>query len=472
MYKLLILPLFALSLYYFQFEGASQKSSGAEPLELRHADSLVGTKDDAKGLMREFAGHVSMAQGIVNVNCDKTYQFISSNSAELIGNVLITQLDLKLRSPKIFYNGESGVAESYKTITIEDNQANLRADKGYYSTVTYIADFFGNVRVSDDTVTISSDTVKYHRKTRHSLALGNAKVEDDSTIIYADTLHYDRELRNSYANGHVIAKGKYSPIYLFADSIRNLNKEKYTIAKSNPILFQVDTIKSDSAVYDSVNIKIDTVQVLTFDTLSISSNVMEALRDYQDEQYVFTGNVEVNKIDLQAKSEKAIYRKDKENIFLIGSPVVWIDSTQIIADTIIVTALDNKLQTINALGHAIATIKNDTINKDNINQLSGNQIIIRFANDTIRRIDSYGDAKSLLFMVSEKNSDGAARTYADSIYVDFIDGEADIFGALGGIIGTAIPSDIIDQNPKLYYLQEFKRIDIKPKKKILIFDKK
>ena len=129
----------------------------------------------------------------------------------------------------------------------------------------------------------------------------------------------------------MISKGKYSEMYLFADSIRNLTRERYTIAKSNPVLFKIDTLKKDSTNYNEITNKTDTIKYLTFDTLSISSNIMEAIRDYKDEQYVFTGNVELNKIDIQAKSEKAIYKKDREKIFLFGSPVVWLDSTQIIA---------------------------------------------------------------------------------------------------------------------------------------------
>lgn len=473
MYRFIIVPLFALSLFYFQFEGNTMtKQSSSEPITLRYADSLVGTKTDAKGITREFAGNVSFQQGIVVVNCDRAFQYITSNAAELIGNVVVTQQDLILKSPRIFYNGETGIAESYKTITIEDKNVKLRADKGLYSTVSYVADFFGNIKITDDTVTITSDTAKYNRRTRFSFATGNAKVEDDSTIIYADTLNYDRETRNSVAVGNVIVKGKYSEVYLFADSIRNLTRERYTIARSHPVLFKIDTVKSDSAVYNEQTISIDTIKVQSYDTLSISSNIMEAIRDYGDEQYVFTGNVEVNKIDLQAKSEKAVYRKDKEKIFLTGKPVVWFDSTQIIADTIVISAKNNKLETVHAIGSALATIRNDTAHPDYINQLSGKEIYMRFSQDTIRRLDCYGDSKALMFMVSEKNNDGAARTYADSIYVDFVDGEADTFGALGGIVGEAVPSDIIDQNPKLYYLPNFKRDDAKPQKKVLIFNKK
>ena len=86
-------------------EDNSPKTSNSEPMVLRYADSLVGTKDDDKGLVREFSGNVSMSQGAINVFCDRAFQYITTNSAELIGNVLITQNDLKLNSPKIFYYG-------------------------------------------------------------------------------------------------------------------------------------------------------------------------------------------------------------------------------------------------------------------------------------------------------------------------------------------------------------------------------
>lgn len=443
---------------------AGFQTSG-EKIELLNADSLTGTTEEAQGIHRSYEGNVSFRQGDVFVKCSKAFHNISENTIDLSGSVVITQQDMRLTSPKVFYNGNTKIAQSYKTITITDKNMKLTADKGYYNTNTAVANFYGNVKIDDDTVHIKSDSVEYNRRTLFSKAYGKAQVEDDSTIIYGDYLEHQRRTRDSKAIGNVIVKGKYNATYLTADTIINNAQMHYTLAQKNPILFKIDTLKPRSK--STINQK-DSAQIMEFDTMSIAADIMESIRMQGDERYIFSGQTEVYKNNLQAAADTIIYYRERELIYMIGSPVVWYDSTQLIGDTISLYMRNNKPDKVIAEGAAFATIQNDTLNPEKINQLMGHTITIVFKNDTIDKINSFGDAKSLLFMESEDGNDnGAALTSADTIKVTFDKGEATHFIGLGGIVGEAIPEEIIMQNVRQYYLPDFKKKFDKPKKKSL-----
>jgi lipopolysaccharide assembly outer membrane protein LptD (OstA) len=448
-----------------QFPGG--KPHAGERIVLQNADSLIGSTDDENNVTRTYQGNVAFSQGDVNVTCNKALQNITANSLELFGKVVITQRDMKLSSPKVYYDGSTGVAQSFTKINISDASARLEAAKGYYSTQTHIANFYNNIKITDDTVTIYSDSVEYSRVTRRSLAYGGVKIEDDSTIILADSAENWRDDRKSFAHSSALVIGKYNNTYLFANEIMNSAYEKYSLASGAPKLFRIDSTVKDSIQYNKALGKLDSFKITMLDTISLSADTMEVFQNTGDEKYLFRGGAELFKKDLKAKAENISYHRNRGDIVLIGKPAIWIDSTQIIADTIFVYSQNSKLEKVVAVGSAFATMKIDTVNQKRINQLSGAKIVINFATDTIRRVNSYGDAKSLLFMDSEKGSEGAARTFADTIYIEFNEGKPELFGAVGGVVGEAVPDKMSDPNPQLYYLPDYKRLDAQPQKKIL-----
>jgi lipopolysaccharide assembly outer membrane protein LptD (OstA) len=119
----------------------------------------------------------------------------------------------------------------------------LVADKGIYSMNSQIADFYGNVVIDDDSVRITSEIINFDRTTQISRAYGNVEV-----------------------------RGKFTNALLFGDTVMNYPKRQYSIVIGRPLLYQIDTIKTDKKHIDSISNE----QIFKFDTLSISSDTMES----------------------------------------------------------------------------------------------------------------------------------------------------------------------------------------------------
>ncbi len=440
------------------------------PIELRNADIL-----DVKGTVREFNGNVLLIQGNVTVRSDKAIQYMDLNVADLTGNVVITQNDMVLKAPHINYNGNTRIAISDGGVELKDKEITLKAEFGKYSTETLIADFEKNVTMWDGKSTLKANYGKYSRKTEIADFTENVSVDDDSATITAKKVTFDRNNRNSFAYGNVVVKGKFSNVVLTGDTVINLSKDRYTKAYGEPVLYQIDTIKTvylSSTFNASQPFLTDSGEVVKydFDTLSIASDTMESFRNLGAEKYIFTNNVEMNKGNSAAIAQYSIYMKNDELINLMGKPVVWYDSTQLHADSISISIPDKKLRAILAKGDALAAAREDSINIDRINQINGDYIRISIEQDTIRKIESYGNAKSLYFSGGTDSDEGAARNSSDSIIIDFDLGKVYSILWLGAIQGEYFPLIMFEADPQKIFLPNFRWSDKKPKKREILIN--
>ena len=455
--------LIIISFLFFSLLSAysEQSNNSGKPIVLRYADSLVKLEINNMNI-RQFFGNVRLEQGIVHVTCDKAVQFLDENRVELTGNVVITQEDLIMRSPRVNYNGNTGLAEAWIEVHITDNNARLRADRGTYSTQTRIADFHDNVKVEDDTVTITANRVQYERTTRISHAWGNVKVEDDSTIIYSDLLDHFRFEKDSYAYQNVIVKGKYTNSYLTGDTIINLTSKSYSRATGNPVLYQIDTVKGKNF----------NEEFPEFDTLTVASDSMETVKQDSVEKYIFKGNVQIHRSNVDARSRLGKYMKKDEIIELTGDPVLWYDSTQLHSDTIMIYIPQKHLKLIDAHGNALAAARNDTVFIERISQLAGDDVKLNFNHDTITSICGYGNTKSLYFAFDDRTPKGFDRSGQDTIILNFVDRKIDNTIKLGAVQGGYYPENLVGKNTKEFFLPNFRWSDIRPKKQTLIYTKK
>jgi len=456
-----------------------------QPLILQHADSLVGVMT-ASGMVRELIGNVSLMQGSVLVTCDKAIHYMQQNRAEMLGNVVLTQNTVTMKTPRGVYDGNSRIVSGSQGIYLQDRNTVLTAREGVYSTALKIARFFRNVTVETDSLIITSDTLEYHRSSQ-----------------------------NSYATGRVAVQGKYTTAYLQGDSLVNIPNDHYTRVScyktstsasqvnnavqntkwrlQQALVSQIDTVAVDTvwAHNDSLaqaTKRPDTAKtvrriITRLDTLCIAGDVLEAFRTQRSERYVATGNVKLTRTGgknaIAARAGKGVYEKSLDRIWMLNTPLLWLDSTQLRGDSILITIREKRLERIQAYANAFAATKNDTSRQDRIDQLAGDNIIINAQRDTLRSIIAEGNAFNLYFISSEseqtssvksnapatkrKQPDGAARNAADTIKVLFLGGEPDEIVWLGKVEGEHLPEPIVQRTLATLNLKNFAWFDDKPR---------
>jgi lipopolysaccharide export system protein LptA len=421
---------------------------------------------------RTLIGNVRLQQKNVYVNCNTAIQYLNTNKFLLKGNVVITQETLVLRSQTVLYDGNSYLATSDDTVYITDRNNKLVGNRGTYSTDKMIANFY-------DEVTL----------------------EDDSIKVYANFITYNRQTTDSRAIGDVTVKSKNKNVFLQADTIDNFPNLNKTIAWSNSVLFQIDTVFQKKS-NDVSTVDTDTVDVsantseFNLDTLSIKSDTMFAFRVPENEHYIFIGNVEFVRNELRAKSAQSIYTVADGQIILYDNvfsdsfndletvksfdtiknsntvkknfeqAIVWLDSTQLHSDSIVVILEENRLQNIHSFGNSIAISQRDTVNLARIDQLAGDEIILFIENDTLRKIESIGNAKSVFFSENNDEPDGVIEATAEKIVIEMEEGKAENIYLIKQIPGKYHPEPLVYGIEKKFYLPMFKKSDdipIRPK---------
>mgnify|MGYP000496985248 CR=1 FL=1 len=465
-----------------------------QPLFLQ-AEKLIGNATP-NGFVRELIGNVVLTQGAVTITCNRAVHYIEQNRADMFGNVIMKQGTVTMKAAQGTYGGFSRQISGSGGVTLLDRNSTLVAREGTYSAATKIARFYRTVNIENDSLIISCDTLEYHRATQ-----------------------------NSYASGKATAVSKVSSAYLQGDSLVNIPSKHYSRITSyrnnpQPMVSQIDTVDADkserpfqqsSAKKNSAkaSAKKQTITSATveipekrLDTLCITGNLLEAFRSDSNEVYLATGNVQMTRRQLAGRADLGVYEKTFNRIRLLPNsalattggtvqseirqadaqkevsaqkniastserPRLWLDSTQLRSDSLLVLLDEKRLERIDAYGNAFAASKNDTAHQDRIDQLTGENIIISIRRDTMRSVVAEGKAFNLYFGSSDnddgtKQPDGAVRNAADTIKILFAKGEIDTIVWRGKVEGEYIPEHIVRKQLQTLRLKGFAWMNDKP----------
>jgi lipopolysaccharide export system protein LptA len=392
------------------------------------ADTLIGSKENDSPV-REYFSNFHMWQNNVDIYSDYAKQFIELDKVRMRGNVKFTQEGLLLLSPRVNYDGQTGIAETFDSVEIFDDAQYIIANKSFY--------FSGE---------------------KKAVFTRDVWARDDSSEIFCDELIYFKESGRTYAYGNVAVFGKYSASILTGDTIISYKDSSLSWALGKPILFQLDSSYS-VAGSDSV---------LTIDTLIISCDTMISIRKEENEMFEFTGNLKLTRNSISAKSDRGFFDKKKEELIIFGSPVAFLDSTQLYGDTIIVNMEDGKIKKISSVDNSISVSRDTILPADRLNQIKGERIDINFVGGEINNILANGNAKSLYYFFNDSDadspprSDGLDRKGSDSLKIEFIEGQMENVYWFGGVAAEYFPEHLVEGKADDFYLPGFQWQESRP----------
>ncbi len=504
-----------------------------EPLTLQHADSLVGsmtpqgmvrelignvvllqnavtvTCDRAIHYMTlnkaDLVGNVVMTQNTVTMKAPRgTYDGMARIIYGLQG-VYLQDRNTTLTAREGVYSTETRIARFYKNVLVENDSLKIYSDTLEYhretqnsyatGTVSAAGKFTSAYLQGDSLVNIPDrhytrvscykpSTNASVRATGATLKLPTATAIKVSTA--ATIKMPSKPLLISLVRQPMISQIDTVQVeedIIPADSLKPVPNSKKTPKKSssNSAISSAANsptkpAKSNIQTIDSLSLPIamPTKRIVNrLDTLCIVGDVLEAFRADKQERYVATDNVKLTrgggKSSIAARAGTGIYEKTLDRIWMLQTPVLWIDSTQLRGDSILINVREKRLERVVAHTNAFAATKNDTTRQDRIDQLTGDNIIINTQQDTLRSILAEGKAFNLYFLTTEddsiktkKNADGAARNAADTIKIWFDKGEPDRIVWLGKVEGEAIPEHIVQKTLAELKLKGFQWFTNKP----------
>ena len=431
-------------------------ANAQDKITLNYADSLIGKTVNGEQV-REAIGNVSLTQNNVKITCGRVVQYFADNKAELYNNVKVVKDTLTIIAPMGVYYGNEAKVICSQGATLNDSKATLTADYGIYFFNQDLANFKGHVKITDNSsYTITSDALDYYRSVNKSYANGNVKIVTDSATIYSDHLVYEKLIGISTANGSVRIESDSTIIN--SDKLTYSEPERKSVAEDN---VKINFTNKNAVVYGNyaenyertsysfVRGKAKLVQIEKkkgkVDTLWIYSRTMESFRK-KPEYYIAKDSVRMIRTDFLSRSDIGYYFKDTSGtggmISLSVNPVVWKEDLQVSGDSIYAFFKEN-IDKIYVNKSAFAIQQNDIYN-DRYDQISGVYMFMSFKENEIDFIRVDTNAASIYFGYENGKPNGVNRATGNVIYLYFKDKNVYKVKDIGEPKGKYFPENMVN----------------------------
>lgn len=377
----------------------AQDGIGPEiPIVLENADSLIGS-GTVDASVRTFQGNVRFSQGNVTGRCDRAVHDVVRNTIELTGSVLIRQSEMTIAAPSVRYDGRVSIAYAPR---------GLRVDQGRMS--------------------ITSRTGRYDLRRRIAVFQQNVHAVDDSTRIWCDSLVHDRTVDTMLAVGSVVIQDSGRHSWFGADQARRDANAGTLRLTGSARAWTWQHGRGQSA-----------------DTVFIAADEMrtESAGESLTRRMIAIGNVRLVRAEAAATSGKMEYSDGDSLIDLTESPVVWSDSSVLVAASIQARSSGGEIRTIVGDGDAVLISRSDTLLPERYDQIVGKRITIAIQPDSVKMLTASGDAQSITFRQESGDRKGLAKVAADTINATIVDNAlTDVFW-LGGVSGENHPERLV-----------------------------
>ena len=312
-------------------------------------------------------------------------------------------------SDKSFYDQKKRINRLTGNVKIEYDSLKLSANKIIYYIKYDYANLYGNIEIiSGKYQKITSSTGSYYSDKGLAKLYTNVKVVDKSSVSTGDTIFYykEKDFTEIYGHGKII--DSENDIEIEGDYISSDKKELVNIY-GNAVIFQPS---------DSVKIYADT---LILDRIINKSFARNNVKIYQDDVFSEADFTEFNHSD--------------STMILTGNAHLDFDGNDVKGDSIFISFLNKKVNSVDVIGHAQTVNTPDSSKK--VNKFQGKEIYMNFSDQKLKKMRAIYNAISVFYFEDDA---GANSITADSIHVYFKKNEIDYINEFGGVQGIFYPA--------------------------------
>ena len=438
---------------------------------------------------------------------DETFFYSKENKFKSNGSILLKQGDsLELRSDYLNYDGNEGKAKAWGRVVLKQPDMTLKTDTLYLDRILNIAYYNSNGTVDDkENILRSKKGTYFINKKKYSFKTG-VKINNPKYEINSENLDYNLTSKKAFFFGQTLINGIDYEIHCkkgnfdLLNSIGNFNRdpkifynnkiiEGDSIFYNEPINYAsatkrvviTDTINNsiirgeygeiykdkDSAIItkralainiienDSLYIHADTligtgpsekrilrgyygVKILKSDIKGISDSI------YFDES---TGKIELHKKPLSKKQTQVLSLKSKLKL----NPVIWFKDSQMSGNQInlLTDVKTRKLDSLLIYGNSFI-IEQDSINKNNFNQIEGMNLNGDFMNGNLNNLQVLKNIKVIYYLYNDDgNLIGIDKTVCSELKIKLESNEIKNITFYTSPEGKVHPENELDPNLKL-----------------------
>ncbi len=386
--------------------------------------------------VRTLITNVEFTQGSTKIICDSANFFTRKNILEAYGNILITNSDSStIKAKFLTYNGDTKIAKlrdnviykkNLELITTNNLDYNIEEKKGYFFSGGELRDdeniltsnngiffgesdlsvFYSDVELAGKDFILNSDSMTYNTFTKEAITFGYTEIlSDDSIQIKSLGGSFIQESKDSRLESSKIETKDYileadiidldevNSTYYARNNVKLKLKETEYIIQGELGVF--DKVKNKTKIFGNTLLK----KNIELDTFYLSSDTILALNDENEIKKIFAYNdVKFFNKDFIGKADSIIFLIEDSTIEMYLDPIIWNNKNQITSDTIKFNLNGEYVEEMKLSKNSFI-ISQDTLG--NFNQIKGRNMDATFINNTLDKINVYGNGETIYFGLNE-----------------------------------------------------------------------
>ena len=324
------------------------------------------------------------------------------DKAVLSENVQISTQERLIKAGLLVYDGKTDTYDMYlDPVIIEPDGSEARGDSIIYNARTEILQLLTNASYISEDQDVQADEIVYDLKNDTYTTTGRSQVVDEGSAIEADTI-LKTDDGQTFAMGElVILQDTASGSTILCQAIESTENghKAYSIGGQPLLIYEL----GDS---DSLLLRADTLFTVQTDTTDF---------------FIADGDVSIKKGPISGRSDELIYDKVDSLITMYRDPIMWSDSTQLTADTIVMTMVNDNIESLDLVSNAFI-VEQDS--DDAYNQVNGDRIDCSIAGEVLENATVVSSAQ-MIYFVRDENQElkGVNKTQSSSMFFLFADNE-------------------------------------------------
>ncbi|HUR31000.1 MAG TPA: OstA-like protein, partial [Saprospiraceae bacterium] len=268
----------------------------------------------------KFTGPTNIYTAASKIYCEGGFYDLNTETAEFNKNPQYKGNGKDATADTIRYKSLQGEIEMLGNVNIKQSDGIIIGSYLKYLENTGETWIKGNPALYKDSIrTVSSPEIFYNERTNQLKTIGPSEIRDGAQIIKADESSYNEETGLGELIGNVHWRDTVKQIGIQANKIDYSKQTEYILAYGGrPIFYSIieeDTLYISADTLNRWNI----IDTLTSDTI-------RRIRAYHD--------VRMFKSNMQGIADSLVFLESDSLFTFYGDPVMWSDTTQFSADTI------------------------------------------------------------------------------------------------------------------------------------------
>ena len=393
-----------------------------------------------------FTGPTNIYTPTAKIYCEGGFYNLETEVAEFNKNAQYAGGDKTATADTIRYDSKAAEVTMSGNVLVIENDRRIESDGLRYLERTGETWITGDPAVYRDSNSfVISPEIFYNERTDLLITKGPSQISDGPVNIKTDQSTYNQSTGLATLKANVEIRDTVQNFGIRAEHIDYSKKTEYMLAHGKSYFFTI----IDG---DTLFIRADTLNMWTI-VDSLANDTLRMMKAYH--------HVRLFKSDLQGIADSLVFHGHDSTFTFYNDPVLWSDTTQFSADTIVMALENRQLQDIVLQRKAIIISE---ILGTYYDQIKGKHIVANFDSSAIREMTVTGNAESIYYTRDDRSAFiGVNKTICSKMFFTFDQGEIHLLKYYGDNSSSLLPMH--ETNHNSMRLEGFQwRADEKPQK--------